>query len=272
MTMTFSLHENIEFIEGATQFDVNPSLLSKSGKTSQENIHLFAEKLKVPDFKKNISRPRLNELLAKSSNQFGATLICGRAGTGKTALAADFAREYKNVAWLSVDSADSDWNVFSSYLAASVFDNNNGHKSHFAKDADSDSAQTKISNFFSNLFAQIAGSYKDEPILIVLDDIHHVFDAEWFDDFFNLLLYSLVPNAHLLLLCRSKPSYPLWRLRSKQVLNVIDEKLLALNVEETGELYKKHGLAEENAKKAHRECFGRISKLMETINKVRTEK
>jgi ATP/maltotriose-dependent transcriptional regulator MalT len=266
MTMTFSLHENIEFIEAAKQFDVNPSLMPKSGKAKQENIHLFAEKLKVPEFKKNLSRPRLNELLAKSSNQFGATLICGRAGTGKTALAADFAREYKNVAWLSVDSADSDWNIFSSYLAASVFDNGIRHKNLLAKDADADSTQTSISNFFGDLFAQIAGSYTDAPLLIVLDDIHHVFDADWFDDFFNLLLYSLVPNAHLLLLCRSKPSYPLWRLRSKQVLNVIDEKLLALNVEETGELYKKYGLTEEKAKKAHRECFGRISKLMETIN------
>ena len=266
MTMTFSLHENIEFIETANQFDTNPSLLSKSGKAKRENIHLFAEKLKVPDFKKNISRPRLNELLAKSSNQFGATLICGRAGTGKTALAADFASQYKNVVWFSVDSADADWDIFSNYLTWSVFDKCISHKTLFAKDAEADSSQTKISNFFAKLFAQIAEKHGDEPVLIVLDDIHHIFDAEWFDDFFNLLLYSLVPSAHLLLLCRSKPSYPLWRLRSKQILNVIDEKLLALNVEESCELYKKHNLTEENAKKAHRDSFGRISKLMVSIN------
>lgn len=266
MTMTFSLHENIEFIEAAKNFDVSQSLLPESGKAKKENIHLFAEKLKIPEFKKNISRPRLNELLAKSSNQFGATLICGRAGTGKTALAADFAREYENVAWFSVDSADSDWNIFSSYLTWSIFDKRISHKTLFQKDNDFDSSQTKISNYFGKLFAQIGENFNDQPLLIVLDDIHHVFDAAWFDDFFNLLLYSLVPNTHLLLLCRSKPSYPLWRLRSKQVLNVIDEKLLALNVEETAELYKKFGLTEENAKKAHRDCFGRISKLMDSIN------
>jgi ATP/maltotriose-dependent transcriptional regulator MalT len=266
MTMTFSLHENIEFIESARHFDSNPSFTPATRKAKAENIHLFAEKLKAPEFKKNISRPRLNELLAKSANQFRATLICGRAGTGKTALAADFAREYKNVAWLAVDSADADWNTFSSYLTASIFDNSVAHKSILGKETESEASQTRISDFFGKLFAQIEESHNGEPLLIVLDDIHHIFDAEWFDDFFNLLLYSLVPEVHLLFLCRSKPSYPLWRLRSKQVLNVIDEKLLALNVEETEELYKKYGLTIENAKKAHRDCFGRISKLMLSID------
>jgi ATP/maltotriose-dependent transcriptional regulator MalT len=267
MTMTFSLHENIEFVEAAKQFDIGASLQDKSGASNKENIHLFAEKLKIPDFKINLSRARLNELLAKSSNQFGATLICGRAGTGKTALAADFARTYETVAWFSVDSTDADWNHFSKYLAASVFGND--YENIFGTEADSDSTQTKISNFFAGLFSRIAESHQTKPLLIVLDDIHHVFDAMWFDDFFNLLLYSLVPNAHLLLLCRSKPLYPLWRLRSKQVLNVIDEKLLALNLEEAAELYKNHGLTLESAKKAHRDSFGRISKLMNSIDSAR---
>jgi LuxR family transcriptional regulator, maltose regulon positive regulatory protein len=264
MTMTFSLHENIEFVEAARQFDAGASLPETFAASNRENIHLFAEKLKIPDFKTNLSRPRLNELLAKSSNQFGATLICGRSGTGKTALAADYAREYETVAWFSVDSTDADWNHFSKYLAASVF--GNGNDNIIGTNSDSGSSQTKISDFFGKLFSKIGENHNGKPILIVLDDIHHVFDAEWFDDFFNLLLYSLTPNAHLLLLCRSKPSYPLWRLRSKQVLNVIDEKLLALNIEETEELYKKYGLTKEKAKKAHRDSFGRISKLMNSID------
>ncbi|HEY0426645.1 MAG TPA: AAA family ATPase [Pyrinomonadaceae bacterium] len=271
MTMTFSLHENLEFIESAKQFDAGASLSNKSVTSTPENIHLFAEKLKIPDFKKNISRPRLNELLMKSSKQFGATLICGRSGTGKTALAADFARTFKDVAWLSVDSADCDWNVFSKYLLTSVLAGNVDFESVSEKNIDSDSLQTEISSFFGKLFSNIAEDYAGERLLIVLDDFHHIFDAEWFDDFFNLLLYSLLPNVHLLLLCRSKPAYPLWRLRSKQVLNVIDEKLLALDVEETERLYKKFGLAKENAKKAHRASFGRISKLMLSINSAMTK-
>ena len=264
MTMTFSLHENNEFSEATRHFEVNSTLPKKTGRTTNEYVHLFAEKLKIPEFKKNISRPRLNHLLAKSSEQFGATLICGRAGTGKTVLAADFARSYENVAWVSVDSTDADWDNFSKYLNASVFGSGPGQMDFSGEDAGS--TATKISDFFGRLFSRIVENQSGRPLLIVLDDVHHVFDAEWFDDFFNLLLYSLVPDAHLLLLCRSKPSYPLWRLRSKQILNVIDEKLLALNVDETEELYKKYGLARENAKKAHRDCFGRLSKLILSID------
>jgi LuxR family transcriptional regulator, maltose regulon positive regulatory protein len=262
MTMTFSLHENIEFTETARQFETSSWTPEKSGKTTAEHVYLFAEKLRIPEFKKSLPRPRLNELLAKSSRQFGATLICGRAGTGKTALAANFAASYDSVAWFSVDSTDADWDNFSKYLRASIF----GSQVDFGADENSDSVQTKIAGFFNDLFARIVEKQHGKPLLIVLDDIHHIFDADWFDDFFNLFLYSLVPNVHLLLLCRSKPSYPLWRLRSKQVLNVIDEKLLALNVEETEELYKNYGLARENARKAHRDCFGRISKLMLSID------
>lgn len=263
MTMTFSLHENIEFIETASRFEISPLLMRKPGKTKKADIHLFAEKLRIPEFDKNISRPRLNELLAKSSIQFGATLICGRAGTGKTALAADFAREYKNVAWYSVESADSDWNIFSKYLTASIFDKGDTPKTVFGKD--SDSIQEKISKFFGRLFSQIGDRYNNEPLLIVLDDIHHIFDAEWFNDFFHLLIHSLLPDVHLLLLSRSKPPAPLWRLRSKQVLNVIDEKLLALNVEETEQLFNEYGLNIENSEKAHKAAFGRISKLMLSV-------
>lgn len=262
MTMTFSLHENIEFIEAGRQLERNSLLKRKPGKTKKADIHLFAEKLRIPEFQKNISRPRLSELLAKSCVQFGATLICGRAGTGKTALAADFASRYKRVAWYSVEAAEADWNIFSKYLAASIFDDSVINKTVFANDAEADSSQTKISNFFAKLFSLIGQNYKREPLLIVLDDIHHVFDAEWFNDFFHLLIHSLVPDVNLLLLSRSKPPAPLWRLRSKQVLNVVDEKLLALNVEETEQLYKNYGLGAENAKKAHRDSFGRISKLM----------
>ena len=96
---------------------------------------------------------------------------------------------------------------------------------------------------------------------MVLDDIQHLFDADWFNDFFTLLLHSLPPDVHLLMLCRSKPPLPLWRLRSKQRLNVIDEKLLAFSPDEAERLYKIHGLPGDVAKKVHRASYGRASKL-----------
>lgn len=262
MTMTFSFHENFEFVERSDQIETGKFAATKD----EENIRLFAEKLRVPETNKNLSRPRLNDLLAKSANQFGATLICGRAGTGKTALAADFAAQYKNVAWYSVEAADAEWNVFSNHLFAAVFRN---RSMPFRNNSVSEDAQfDEIQRFLGKLSSKIGNTYRNEPLLIVLDDIHHVFDTPWFDLFFASLVNPALPNVHLLLLCRSKPSYPLWRMRSKQVLNVIDEKLLALNLEETIELYKKYNLAKEDAELAHRESFGRISKLKHLIDSI----
>ena len=71
---------------------------------------------------------------------------------------------------------------------------------------------------------------------------------------------------HLVLLSRAKPAQPLWRVRSKQVLGVIDEKLLAFNADEAKELFKNHGIDEENALKAHKKSFGRISRLKRFID------
>jgi len=271
MTMTFSLQENFGFDKMAGQFETS-RFSRRKNKAKKTDLHIFAEKIRVPEFGKTISLPRLNELLAKSSNQFGATLIAGRAGTGKTALAADFARQYKKVAWYSIESGDCDWSVFSTYMTTSLLGKDfDPDKFSVNLSPDNESRQRAISKYLTNIFAEIGEWHQEYPTLIVLDDLHHIFDCEWFYDFFNLLLYSLLPNTHLLLLCRTKPALPLWRLRSKQVLNVIDEKLLALNFDETQELYENFGLSKENAQKAYRESFGRVSKLMYFVNSIPAE-
>jgi len=252
MTMTFSLHENLDFSGLENRFET-----TRSPEIQFEDIHIFAEKLQVPKFKDNIKRPRLINLLEKSSEQFGATLISGRAGTGKTSLATEFARGYEQVAWYSVAAADCNWRVFSNYLQASFNEPRlflNGQENCHA-------TETEIAHFVENLFDRLTVIGIKKPFLIVLDDLHHIFDCDWFNDFFTTLIYSLTPATHLLMLSRSQPTVPLWRLRSKQVLGVIDEKLLALTCKETEDLFAANGLSKEEAQKFHKESFGRISKL-----------
>jgi ATP/maltotriose-dependent transcriptional regulator MalT len=91
--------------------------------------------------------------------------------------------------------------------------------------------------------------------LIVLDDIHHLFDAHWFGDFFNLLLYSLPAGSHLLMLCRSRPPGPVWRLRSKQMLDVLDERSLPLTCRKP-KRFLKAWTARVRCRHAHRDSFG----------------
>jgi LuxR family maltose regulon positive regulatory protein len=274
MMMTLPLQENTDYIERPVQFEPRPSSTYRPGNNAERAIHLFAEKLRIPKFDGGITRPRLNELLEKSCTQFGATLVSGRAGTGKTIIAANFADRYKDVAWYSVESADRDWSVFSHYFNAALMKTDMFGKSSEVSilEPSHESAQEAISRFITDLFSQSAGlpagnsPLVASPLLIVLDDIQHLFDADWFNDFFTLLLHSLPPDVHLLMLCRSKPPLPLWRLRSKQRLNVIDEKLLAFSPDEAERLYKIHGLPGDVAKRVHRASYGRASKLTGYIN------
>lgn len=255
MAMTLSFHENIDYAETGQNFEIVPSASNYSS-APDEKIHLFTEKMRVPKFNKLISRERLAELLDKSSGQFGTTLISGRAGTGKTALAADYAKKYKRVAWFSVEAADCDWKVFSQYFVESF--------SQSGIEVDKLALENlggEIYPFVEFLFEQLQKASDTDSLLIVLDDIHYVFDSGWFTDFFYALLYSLPKNINLLLLSRTKPPLPLWRLRSKQVLGAIDEKILAFTGEETTKLFKSLGLSEKIAHRAFKESYGRISKL-----------
>ena len=253
MAMTLSFHENFDYAETAHSIEVSSSVFNYSS-GSDERIHLFADKMRIPRFGNHIARPRLVELLKKSSKQNGATLITGRAETGKSALAAEFAENYDRVAWYQIDGAEADWNLFARYFAA-IFDED------FEEFKDS---SNEILVFVEKLITSVVRK-SDAPVLIVLDDVHNVFDAEWFAEFFVSLLYTLTPEMHLVLLSRTKPPQPLWRVRSKQVLGVIDEKLLAFNLDETCELFKKCGVSQIQSVFAHKKSFGRISRLKQFI-------
>jgi len=253
--MNISFHENLDYSETNISYDDVSTLSATTSKNyapKSAEIHLFAEKFRVPQLSKHISRPRLNELLTKFSEHIGATMITGRAGTGKTTLAADFAQNYESVAWYRVESADINWNVFARYFAESF------HKTNLANE---NQPETEVASFLENLLSRLAASDMTKPVLIVLDDVHYIFDAPWFADFFNSLLYLLNKNTHLLLLARSSPAFPLWRLRSKQVLGVVDEELLLFNAEEAQKFLASYRLAGKTEQEFFKKSFGRIGKL-----------
>ncbi len=265
MTMSFLLQDHFDATERYSP--VTQTTAPTPSKGERDGIHILKEKLEIPDCEGLIERPRLIEKLDRSLNRFAATLVSGRAGTGKTSIAAAYARTRKRVAWFTVESSDIDWNVFANYLAASV------HRVAERKKAVGDSlhAVTNSSPAAMAIFLYVIASVletdeKDHRPLLVLDGIHHLFDADWFGRFFNILQPSLSETADLLLLCRSKPPNPLWRLRSKQQLDVIDEKTLVFDRDETMLLLKQVGRSQAEAARIHAETFGRISKLLPFIS------
>lgn len=260
--LNFATNELTELSEVSYSFEY----ISNSNSTKTETVKLLAEKIRLPKITAEIKRPRLITHLEKSLTQFSSTLVTGRIGTGKTTLAAEFAnRKNDAAAWYKIETTDVDWKVFLDYLAESLRPFRADTES--LQNYDLEFNKTENLSVTETVAAQFAMIDTNKPLLIVLDDLHSVFDTDWFGEFFNALISLPTPNVRLLLLARSAPPIPLWRLRSKHVLDVVDEKLLAFTVPETIELFDKYQLSENAARVAHKRTYGRIAKLKEIAEK-----
>ncbi|HYY56265.1 MAG TPA: AAA family ATPase, partial [Pyrinomonadaceae bacterium] len=209
-----------------------------------------------------ISRLRLLNTLHGSLASCTSTIVNGRAGTGKTMLATDFAkRSGRRVAWYKVDASDGDLRVFFQYLIESV----RRERPRFGyemlvKLLAETSAPEDVPLLAESFVYELIESGSD-PLLIVVDDLHLVYDAEWVVPFFRRLLPLLPPEAHMLITGRSLPPGPLWRMRSKQTLCVIEEGVMAFTEEEAKRLFKSYGLTQAQALSALAQTRGRASAL-----------
>jgi LuxR family maltose regulon positive regulatory protein len=270
--LDFSSHDLNEWSEAVVSFDGAPVSTNRgSSASSKKPLRLVTDKIVVPTARGIIKRPRLMEHLENTLKQTSATLVSGRAGTGKTTLAVDFAQNCeRSVAWYTVETADNDWKVFLDYLVGSFDKHRLECQKKDLKDFVAELDDTNVAQVTESIAAWLAVAASEKPLLIVLDDVHLVFDAVWFEEFFKSLVMSLTPDIELLLLSRSQPSLPLWRLRSKQMLSVIEEELLNFTEEEAVELFETFGLPAELAKSAHAESFGRAAKLRQFAEALKT--
>jgi LuxR family transcriptional regulator, maltose regulon positive regulatory protein len=225
----------------------------------KEDNLLVHDKITVPTQKPRTSRPRLLDLLTDNLTNYTATIVNGRAGTGKTTLSAEFARRAtRPVCWYKVDAADAELSVFCRYLTSTLRLQrptlNCDRLMEMTESVESDRAEVLAESFVFQLAEQ-----REEPLLVIIEDLHLIYDADWVVPFFHRLLPLLPADVHLIITCRSLPPAPLWRLRSKQMLRVIEETELAFTLEETSRLFETYGLSEEHARIALRETNGRAA-------------
>jgi LuxR family maltose regulon positive regulatory protein len=211
-------------------------------------MQLILDKITPPAESPRLSRVRLLNTLHGSLASCTSTIINGRAGTGKTMLATDFARRSgRRVAWYKVDASDADLRVFFQYLIESV----RRERPRFGYEMlvrllEETNAPEDVPLLAESFVYELIESGSD-PLLIVVDDLHLVYDAEWVVPFFRRLLPLLPPEAHMLITGRSLPPAPLWRMRSKQTLCVMEESDIAFTQEEAKKLFKSYGLKEGQA-------------------------
>jgi len=220
---------------------------------------LIHDKISVPDDVPRTSRPRLLNLVLASMMAHNSTVIHGRAGTGKTTLAADFARRApRPTCWFKIHAADADLEVFCRYLTATLRSQCPSLDDRHLLQITESSAPERAELLAEALVFQLT-DLRTNPVLLVIEDLHLVYDAEWVVPFFQRWLPLLPSDVHVIITCRSLPPTPLWRMRSKQMLRVIEESELAFNFEETLQLFKTYGLSEEHARVAVRETNGRAA-------------
>ncbi len=226
-------------------------------------MQLILDKITIPSELPLVSRPRLLRILRESLASCTSTIITGRAGTGKTVLAADFARQCgRNVAWYKVDASDGEGQVFFRYLAESVRRQRASFDYEALMRLVEEASGIEDVPLLAEAFVYQLQESSDDSLLIVVDDLHLIYDAEWIAPFFCRLLPLLPPDAHLLITGRSLPPTPLWRMRSKQTLCVAEELDLAFTLEEAKKMFECYGLADdEQVKDVLEETHGRAAVL-----------
>jgi LuxR family maltose regulon positive regulatory protein len=205
-------------------------------------VQVIPEKITPPAELPRVSRQRLLKTLGESLEGCNSTIIHGRAGTGKTLLASDFARRSgRRVAWYKLDAPDGELPVFFRHLCASIAAQRPGFGEKVLARLGEQVGLDDVPLVVEHLVYELLES--SAPLLVVIDGLHLIYDAEWMAPFFRRLLPLLPPEVHVMLIGRSLPPTPLWRMRSKQTLCVLDESLLAFTLAEARALFASYGLS-----------------------------
>ena len=226
---------------------------------------IIADKIHPPARAPRVSRSRLLETIEKSALAGTSTIINGRAGTGKTLLALDFAAKCgRRLAWYKVDAPDADAAVFFNYLVRSIQQARPSFRVKSLLSGNGIVDSERATWLAESFVYELAESENGGPLLVVIEDLHLVSDSEWLVPFLSRLLPLLPSEVHFLITSRNLPTAPLWRMRSKQSLVVIDEGALAFTRSEATELFESYGLTSEQAGIALDHTHGRAAALDES--------
>src|SRR5262245_74855 len=185
-----------------------------------------------------LPRPRLMERLAANLSRT-VTLVAANAGAGKTTLVADFVREYApRFVWYQLDHTDADPAVFLSYIAYGIrqFVPDFGQATlAYLRQSPAEVGQRPERAVDALLNEAL--DYIDQPLVIVLDDYHHLGDAEAVHAAVDRLLAYQPDVLHTIIVSRDAPPLQLAKLRSQGSLVIIDRNDLLFTDDETQALF-----------------------------------
>ncbi len=178
-----------------------------------------------------IARPRLAEVLAQPD--WRVALVTGGPATGKTVAVAQWFQALGPVAreWVTLDAGDDPperfWLTFVLALERAV-------PGAFAQAAAAADVHRLPSEFLDRLLG--AWSAVEDPLVIVLEDIHHLRSPEITEDL-GFVIEHLPAASRMLLTGRADPPLPASRWRGRGWLAELRQRDLALTLPETAELF-----------------------------------
>ncbi|HET6550278.1 MAG TPA: hypothetical protein VFG79_17580, partial [Solirubrobacter sp.] len=182
-----------------------------------------------------VERPRLRELLLDGLAR-PATLVCGPAGSGKTAFVAAAARGLPRVAWIALEPGDDPpdrlWDALSPALEAAG--------AVPAGSALAGLAATPRETLMPRLVNALAAL--PAPVVVVLDDVGALRSRVALDEL-AFLLAHMPDTLRLVLTARTDPPLPLHVLRVRNRLLEIRSAELAFTEAEAAQLFAAHDLA-----------------------------
>ncbi len=172
---------------------------------------VLATKFEIPRARRRIvERARLDDRMRRSLDS-PLTLVSAPPGFGKTTLVAGWAhraRAQHDVAWLSLDQADSDAAVFWPLLIKSL-----GTAVHeIAEQPIAALGSQSIEVLLVGVLNELAANRQE--LVVVLDDYHMV-DRPAISEAMTFLLDHLPRQVHVVITTRADPVLPLARLRAR---------------------------------------------------------
>jgi LuxR family maltose regulon positive regulatory protein len=179
-----------------------------------------------------IARPRLAQVLAQPD--WRVALVAGGPATGKTVSVAQWFETLGPVAreWVTLDAGDDRperfWLAFALALDRAV-------PGAFAQTVASATDVHRLPPGFLNRLLT-AWSAVEEPLVIVLEDVHHLRSPEITEDL-GFVVEHLPGRSRILLTSRADPHLPVSRWRGRSWLAELRQRDLAFTLPETTELF-----------------------------------
>jgi LuxR family maltose regulon positive regulatory protein len=204
-----------------------------------QSLHLLATKLALPPSRISlVPRPRLVSQFENAiAQRQRLILVAAPAGFGKTTAVAEWVHSagHRAVAWLALDDADNQLNLFLAYLIAALETLQPRVGAEAWALLRGHAARPPTQAILTSLLNALATSAGE--IILALDD-YHAITLPAIHEAITFLLDRMPPYMHIILATRADPPLPLARLRARGQLAEVRAADLRFTREEAAYLFE----------------------------------